>query len=259
MASARDLEKQVREFADQMQELINRTVCDHARFGLDIDEHDGAAVVGTGVTRSNLRSTPMELRSAALIPLWIDVSCRLKLDGHEQKFLAVDSSFFGISVGPSDDRKEVLHYDFDRGKDHAPNIDERYTEAHLQVHGQHAEFEAYAKDVGAKNRLGRYHLPVGGRRLRPCLEDLIELLVLEKLVDPHPGWEKILNDSRRAYRTKQIAALVRANPGTAIRELERIGYKVEESKDPFFKPWVLYLLNKGPDPRKSKKIKNKKR
>lgn len=257
VANARELEKKARVFADQMKDLINRTVCDYAHVGMNIDSETGAAVVGTEITRSSVRSKPVGLRSGSMIPLWLDVSVRLRLDGREEKFLAVESSFFGISVGPVDQREDVLHYDFDRGKDVVENPDERYTEAHLQVHGRHEMFEAHGEDVGAKNRLGRYHLPVGGRRLRPCLEDLIEFLVLEKLVEPHDGWEKVVNDNRRSYRVTQIKALVRSNLGTAIDELRRIGYKIGEPNDPKFKQWVRYLLGDGPNPWESKKGKGK--
>ncbi|MDE0268979.1 MAG: hypothetical protein OXI96_08095 [Acidimicrobiaceae bacterium] len=35
-----------------------------------------------------------------------------------------------------------------------------------------------------KNRPVDLHLLVGGRRFRPCLEDVIEFCVLERLVNP---------------------------------------------------------------------------
>lgn len=247
MANARDLESQARHFAEQMQDLLNRTVCDYVQFGAVVAP--GGVTAGTMVTRKDFQSKPVPLRSATHIPLWLDAHFWLMLDEDEQRFLTVTNSMFGIRVGPSDQLEDVLHYDFERDKDKA---EEKYPEAHIQVHGRHTAFEAYAAELGVKNRLGRYHLPVGGRRLRPCLEDVIEFLITERLVEPHDGWQLILDQSRKEYRRKQIAALVRKHHLTAIAELERIGYKVEKPKDPKFVALaksLLGLIPKVPDKR----------
>lgn len=235
MASVPDFERKVRAFADQMQELLNQTVCDYARVGVSIDERGPAAVVGTGITGGNVKSEPMPLCTLADTPLSLDVSSRLTLDGDEGQFLSVQSSYFGISVGDSDDREEVIHYDFEREKD-------LYTEAHIQVHARHAKFEAYTEELSVKNRLGRYHLPVGGRRLRPCLEDVIELLITENLVEPHDGWKRVLDEQRKQYRKIQIAAIVRKHHGTAIEELQRHGYVVINPKNPSKRAKIIRLI-----------------
>ena len=70
------------------------------------------------------------------------------------------------------------------------------------------------------------HLPVGERRLRPSLEDLLESLIVERILDPKPGWKDVLDATRREYRIRQIAVVVRSNPATAVATLKRLGYEV---------------------------------
>nr|MDT0658485.1 hypothetical protein [Micromonospora sp. DSM 115978] len=178
------------------------------------------AVVGTqlfGVTE--LVSQPIKMRSAGESAIWIDVSCRLGLDEDEGKFLTVQASVCSLHFG--DRPSMLLHYDYERGK-------KTFTEAHLQVHARHEGLESYLGELRRKQAFGlhKIHLPVGGRRFRPALEDLLECLVDEKLVDPKPDWQEILNQSRDRYRRRQAAAVVRRDPDCAVEELERLGYQV---------------------------------
>lgn len=204
-----------------MQDLLNRTVCDHARVGVKLPPGN-QAIVGTRL--DGLTSQPIRMRSAARTDIWVDVNCRLALDEDEGKFLAVQGSFCGLYVGNPPDL--LLHYDFEREK-------ERYTEAHVQVCARHPALERYLAELGRKevNGLHKIHLPVGGRRFRPALEDLLECLVLEGLVEPKGDWQVVLDESRRSYRLKQVAAVVRRNVGSAVRELERLGYTVSPPKE----------------------------
>ncbi|GAA2341306.1 hypothetical protein [Dactylosporangium salmoneum] len=143
------------------------------------------------------------------------------LDMTEGTFLTVRSSVCALMVG--DDQDEVLHYDYDRDKD-------QYAEAHVQIQARHAGLESFLGDLGRKevDALSKLHLPVGGRRFRPALEDLLECLINERIVDPHPGWKQVLDESRQKYRDKQIAAAVRRQPEIAVNELRRLGYGVTD-------------------------------
>ncbi|NJC73034.1 hypothetical protein HC031_25440 [Planosporangium thailandense] len=184
---------------------------------------DNQAIVGTRL--QGLRSQPVRMRSAGRTDIWVDVHCRLAFDEHEGKFLAVQGSVCGLYIG-YEPPELLLHYDFERDK-------ERYAEAHIQVCARHSTFERYLVELGRKevNGLHKIHLPVGGRRFRPSLEDLLECLAVEGLVDPKRGWEDVLEKSRREYRLRQVAAVVRRNVGTAVRELERLGYTVNPPKE----------------------------
>jgi len=220
--------------------LLGQTVCDFAKVDGRILPGGAQAVVGTNL--EDLTSRPIRVRSRADIPLWIDVTAYLMLDEDENQFLTVRSSVCALSVG--DPTELVLHYDFQRNK-------AQYTEAHLQVYGRHRTLERLLGQLGRKevDALAKIHLPVGGRRFRPALEDLLECLIDEGLADPRSGWRDVLNESRRDYRMKQVSAAVRRNPGTAIRELERLGYAIAHPRDSRSKSLILRLIGRPPTQR----------
>jgi hypothetical protein len=211
-----------RHFADDLQALLNRTVCDYAKVDVRILPGNTRSIVGTNLAVT--KAQPIRLRSRASTPLWIAVIARLALDDDEGQFLTNLSSVCALSVG--EPPEEVLHYNFERGK-------ADYTEAHLQIHGRHEGLERHLGELGRKevNALAKIHLPVGGRRFRPSLEDLLECLIDEGLVEPQEGWRNTLRESRREYRLRQVAAAVRRHHGTAIRELTRLGYTVAPPRD----------------------------
>ncbi|MEV4535877.1 hypothetical protein AB0J82_18835 [Asanoa sp. NPDC049518] len=236
MASAPDFGAHARPFSQLLQDLLNRTVCDYAKVGVVV-EPDGATV-GTKLDKITLQSAPVPLRSLARDPIWIDVSCKLMLDTDEGLFPTVRTSYVGIYLGA--EAEPVLHYDFERGK-------AKYTEAHVQVYGRHEALESYLREVGAKDRLAKLHLPVGGRRFRPSLEDIIEFLVAEKMVEPKAGWDTVVDQERRKYRRKRIAAVVRRNHGSAIQELKRLGYTIIPPNDEGVRAKIAALI--APKPR----------
>lgn len=218
MTKRPDIGAAARQFAATLQDLLNRTVCDHAKIVAKLD--DGHATVGTRLD-SRLKSHPVRMRSDTPVRLSIDVSCQLTFDEDEGLFLTVKRSYCGVYLGAEAD-DILLHYDFERDK-------ERYAEAHLQVCARHEGLEGLRRAQGRKDGLAKIHLPVGGRRLRPAIEDLVECLIVEGLVTPKDGWKPVLDRTRDEYRKRQLSAAVRRSPGTAIRELERLGYAVAGS------------------------------
>jgi hypothetical protein len=85
--------------------------------------------------------------------------------------LVTDKSSFGLYLDQELDSC-VLHYDFDRDPGNP------YPPAHLQVEAASPAFDTLCGRLGRRHELARVHLPVGGKRFRPCLEDLIETLVV---------------------------------------------------------------------------------
>ncbi|MET7400417.1 hypothetical protein ABZS66_43715 [Dactylosporangium sp. NPDC005572] len=240
MSKAKDaLFPQTERFAERLQTLLNRTVCDFAKVDGRILPIGSQSIVGTNL--EDFTSRPVRLRSLADTPLWLDVSAYLMLDEDEGQFLTVRSSVCALLV--SDPPEDVLHYDYQREK-------ERYTEAHVQVHARHTALEQLLGELGRKevDALAKIHLPVGGRRFRPALEDLLECLIDEGVVEPHDGWYEELQNSRLEYRFKQVAAAVRRNQGTAIRELERLGYTVAAPTESRRKAIIRRLLGPSGSP-----------
>gem|GEM_PF-766457 len=214
--------EQSRQFAENLRILLNNTVCDSATIAARIAPDQHHAIVGTQLT--GITAQPVRMRSAAASPIWLDVMCRLNLDEDEGTFLTIQASVCSLLVG--DEKIELLHYDYERNK-------ARYTEAHIQVNARHEAFERHLAETRKKgiNGLNKIHLPVGGRRFRPALEDLLECLIVEDLVAPKNDWETTLNQSRDRYRRKQAAAVVRRDPTCAVEELERLGYQVSPPGD----------------------------
>jgi hypothetical protein len=60
------------------------------------------------------------------------------------------------------------------------------------------------------------HIPVGGSRFRPCLEDVIQFLIEECLFDSLPRWREAVEEGRASWRRIQARAVVRDFPREAI-------------------------------------------
>ena len=150
MSKKDGLAPQTRRFADNLQSLLSRTVCDFAKVDGHVLPNGVQSFVGTDI--EGPVSRPIRLRSRASTPLWIDVSAYLMLDEDEARFLTVRSSVCALLVG--DSPETLLHYDFERDKAH-------YTEAHIQVYGRHSRFEQFLSELGRKpvDALAKIHLP----------------------------------------------------------------------------------------------------
>ena len=63
--------------------------------------------------------------------------------------------------------------------------------------------------------------------MRPCLEDLLQLLVEEFRFDAMPGALQAIEDGRVKWRRRQLAAMVRDDPEEAARVLrDELDYEV---------------------------------
>src|SRR5690242_21769004 len=69
------------------------------------------------------------------------------------------------------------------------------------------------------------HFPLGGHRFRPCLEDVLEMLLDELGVDCPRDVRRVLAEGRERWRLKQVAASATDSPETAARVLRELGYQ----------------------------------
>jgi hypothetical protein len=159
---------------------------------------------------------------------------------HAHHFLAVQDS--KLSVAAEDVTEPLFRFDYQR----APAGD-GIPSAHLQVHADRAEItdvmaeggpgtrraRKRQRDVesGVPPRLADLHFPLGGSRFRPCLEDVLEMLVRELGVDYVDGWADVLKRGRASWRRGQTAAAVRDTLETAKETLRLYGYPVGEHPD----------------------------
>lgn len=173
----------------------------------------GTALYGVG------RAGAVPLRTVGAVPCWLTIAYRVYLDG--DGYLTVEQSVYFLSTGPdSNHLTELLHYDYERDK-------EGYPEAHIQVIASSEAWDAVLASSGRpKAGVGKLHLPVGGRRFRPALEDLIEALINERILDGAPGWPRIVKEHRDEFRRLQLRAAIRRDPEVAALALQALGYTV---------------------------------
>jgi hypothetical protein len=204
------------DFAEDLIGLLNRTVCDGVYIGVVL-RPDGTAAFGTGV-RPGSASADVPLRSVGACRCWLRVSGSVFLD--PSGYLTVAKSAYVVSAG--DPPTELFHYDYERDKDD-------YPDAHLQVCASSPAWDELLESSGRKaGSLSKVHLPVGGRRYRPALEDIIEALIAEAILDPRPGWQRVLNEHRAEFRRRQLRAAIRRDPDTAVAALQARGYRILE-------------------------------
>ncbi|MGW3086737.1 hypothetical protein [Streptomyces sp. NPDC001108] len=171
------------------------------------------------------------------IPVTIDGEPRLSLmvryyccwDG-SSTFMATDQADVHVFYEGVPD--PLLRYEYLRSSKEPPG-------AHLQVHA-HRDEMAYLlrlaergrpKQGMRKNKLPRLsemHLPVGGHRMRPSLEDVLLFLQREFAFDTVDGWKTVIEDHLMNWRVMQLKAGVRDAPDTAARVLRALGYSVIE-------------------------------
>jgi hypothetical protein len=211
-----DLLSAAREFADTLSQLLNGTVCNGVRLSA-VTTPMGGAVVGYRLTKTNL--TPRKAFRLQSSCIFLGLSYRLRPDD-EGQYLAVGSSFAGLFIDELMEQT-LLHFDYERDKG------DGYPEAHLQVAAESPAwrrvFETCDSDADRKRSLEHLHLPVGGRRFRPTLEDLIEFLITERLVKGKEGWQQALTMSRKEFSVKQMRALIRRFPTEAAAAVREFG------------------------------------
>lgn len=222
------------EFAATLTAVVNGTVSSGIQFVVTpFEETELAWVFPAGSTPTSSRLIPV---TAGLDPgqvpkLWLKASFQVGLDSSGDH-LAVHQSGFSLVIDENTGRPVIrIEYDRDRGNepDERPG-QHRRSAAHVQIHGASEEL-AYVQGLNGETSirgLDKFHIPVGGRRFRPSLEDFIEFLWAERLIRGlHDGWRDVLAIHRSAFLARQLRAAVRSDPATATDQLEAMGYSVE--------------------------------
>ncbi|HZD73235.1 MAG TPA: hypothetical protein VE776_05010 [Actinomycetota bacterium] len=196
-----------------MSDLLNRTVTDGIRITAVLRADNQVGWIGFGVNRREPfpgRGIPLTLGGTPA-QCYIHVMHTLVQRRGE---LATHESSFGVYLD-ADLSTCLMHYDFAREPGN------RYPAAHVQVNAVSAAFGELCGRLGRRDDLSRLHLPVGGKRFRPCLEDLVEMLIVEGLAAGRAGWESAISEHRAAFLRIQLKAAVRDDPEAAREELTR--------------------------------------
>lgn len=185
---------------------------------------------GFGVTTADPAGYSLTRAGQPFLRLRVRFVCGWDRHRH---FVRVDRS--EVHLLPADSTRPVIRYEFDGG------TTDRIPSAHVHVHTDDPNVVGLlASDAGQSQRARRHakkaakgkaqhadiHLPVGGPRFRPTLEDVLQLAVEELGCDAQDGWHHHLADGREEYRRKQTRTVVRDAPEEAVAALERLGYTV---------------------------------
>lgn len=172
--------------------------------------------MGRGITAQNLgrpMTVPLVVRPRARAHGHLLVAHVLQLDP-EGLYLTVTKSLYTLYTEPTQERSAmVFHYDYVREPDNA------YPAAHFQIAGQSEAMQKLSERASQHKELHDFHFPVGGRRFRPSLEDVVEFLIVEGLVESRPGSLDVIEEHRSLWEDRQLRAAVRRNPESARAEL----------------------------------------
>jgi len=148
--------------------------------------------------------------------LRLDFLCRLDVT---QEFLAIDKSKIWIVADV--DSTPVFRFEFLYEADWVPH-------SHIQVHGERGALAHLLSQTGHKrpHNMSALHLPTGGSRFRPNLEDVLQFLILDCKFDSIDGWQSAIERERAEWRRVQTRAACRALPEEAAAQLVKMGYSV---------------------------------
>jgi len=147
---------------------------------------------------------------------------------HQDEYLKVDLS--SCAIRAESDGNALLRLDYVQ----ATMAGKRAPVSRWQIQAHHNAFanwltRAQASSRRAGNRSGRVdkiHLTVGGERFRPCMEDVLHLLVTDFGVAKKSGHMRAIENGRARWREVQLRSAVRDNPAVAAEALTQCGYDV---------------------------------
>lgn len=233
MSDPADLDGEAARFAAELTATVRALVPDCAEFIVD------SSTARHGTERVSVRQNPetgipLTVRGEPLINLKVSYYCSLDRD---RQYLAVERS--EVVVRAAGASQPLIRFDFLR-RPASTDI----PHAHIQVHAHSEVFGYIMAKAGVATTRGRrraestripqlseLHLPVGGPRFRPCLEDVLEILVHEFGIDSTDEGLEALRAGRERWRRKQIATVVREAPEVAAGALRRLGYTLTPPRD----------------------------
>ncbi|WP_239655046.1 hypothetical protein [Mycobacterium riyadhense] len=138
--------------------------------------------------------------------------------------IAVEHSSFVLKAKV--DRAPIIRWDYDRDARSKPR-------SHVQLTAHRGALSHILSRLDHKtpHSIESLHIPMGGERFRPCLEDIIEFLICDCGFEGSEGWEESIREGRARWRRIQTRAVVRDSPGCAVAELESLGYTITAPAD----------------------------
>ena len=212
MSEPGDLQQQAEEFGREMAGLLTATLPGLPDPPIEILRREARIVIWP----PDNNALPLYAGGEQLASMKLSVSCELDSAG---RYLAVAESTFNLLA--TLDRTPVLRIHYYRDPRGKPS-------AHVHMHGHRGALSHLLSQAGHEHPhdMSSLHIPVGGSRFRPCLEDFIQFLICECKFDAQPGWQQHVETGRERWRCRQAAAVVRDVPEEAARVLRELGYAV---------------------------------
>lgn len=209
----------------------------HTAFGDQVDPLKAGILPGSATSRVTVSQDPetgIELRVNDVPRLQLTVSYNCVWD-RAAEFLAVDKA--NIAVRAINVGEPLFRYEFLRKPTGGLPC------AHLHVHarrdalthlmvlsGEGSQRGKRRKEavhrLGGVPRMSELHFPLGGIRFRPCVEDVLHMLVDEFGVGTPDNALEVLAAGREEWRRTQLRAAVRDCPQAAAEVLTGMGCQV---------------------------------
>jgi hypothetical protein len=196
-------------FADEVADLLDKTITQDAPMRAQVvdDRVDVAALSDVGESVA----MPLTIEGQHRLDLRVRFGCTFDFTG---QFLAIEQSEFALVLPTV--RQPVVRFDYVRER--------AWGSAHVQLHAESSAVGYLRAHARKPSEVWRLHLPVGGRRFRPSVEDVIEFAVHEFGVDTQQGWEDRVLEGRSRWRRLQVKGAIRDvikdDPATAPDELK---------------------------------------
>lgn len=139
-------------------------------------------------------------------------------------YLAVEHSSFVLKAKL--DRAPIIRWEYDRDARSKPS-------SHIQITAHRGALSHILSqlDHDTPHSIESLHLPMGGDRFRPCIEDVVEFLVRDCGFPGAEGWKHVVREGRAKWRRIQTRAAVRDSPAEAVAQLEAMGYAVTSPEE----------------------------
>ena len=213
-----------RSFAAETAELLNLTVTDGIRIALQ-KRGDDTAVIGYGLSKTKMVPRPIPLAVAGKARVFLYLIHTLSLD-HEQRYLTATSSTLSLYTSEQMRDDELIV-----GLDYTRERANEFPSTHLHVAGDRSDLDDICHGERKTRSLRSLHLPVGGRRFRPTLEDMIEFVITERMVEPRDNWHSVVKESRGKWEKIQAGAVARKFQFEAAQQLKHAGWTVTPPAD----------------------------
>jgi hypothetical protein len=189
-------------FAQELQDTLGRVLPIPGRLmAVHLEDTGRFQVTPEGEEAAERR---IDLRVAGTVVGRLGFTFDLDLD-RTAKWLKVVESKIHIRSAVNNAPLVRLEYDHDL---------EQARIAHWRFHAESGVFTHWLSQAHAAGRrvpkpfdLSKLHLPVGGERYRPCIEDVLQFLIHDCGIDRlDQTWREALADGRQNWRRRQFAS-----------------------------------------------------